>query len=149
MTVPTYRFLTLIFHSDLHGIRILLGFSEILWALTLLWHGNTFDRPIYTIMSNIMREESWGLIFLISGISQFSIVYKTDYTSKFSTYFAGWNAGLWLYVVISMYLSISPPPAAISGDVSLAIGAAWVWIRTGHSGLGRRHDDSQVIHGSE
>ncbi len=148
MTVTTHRFLTLIFHSDLHGIRILLGLSEVLWALTLLWPGVTFDRPVYLIMSHIMREEAWGLIFLLSGITQFGIVYKLDYNSRFSTYFAGWNMALWIYVVISMYLSVSPTPAAISGDTAIAIGAAWIWIRSGHTGLGRRHDDKDC-HGSE
>ncbi len=148
MTTVKYRFLTLIFHSDLHGIRIILGLSEVLWALTLLWTGVTFDRPVYHIMSHIMPEEAWGLIFLLSGITQFGIVYKLDYNSRFSTYFAGWNMALWIYVVISMYLSVSPMPAAISGDTAIAIGAAWIWIRSGHTGLGRRHDDKDC-HGSE
>lgn len=148
MTAAKYRFLTLIFHSDLHGIRIILGLSEVLWAVTLLWTGVTFDRPVYYIMSHIMPEEAWGLIFLLSGITQFSIVYKLDYNSSFSTYFAGWNMSLWIYVVISMYISVSPTPAAISGDTAIAIGAAWIWIRSGHTGLGRRHDDKDC-HGSE
>lgn len=151
MITPSHRFLTLIFHSDLHGVRILLGLSEALWALTLLWPGTTFDRPVYNIMSHIMVEEAWGLIFLISAITQFGIVYKLDYTSRFSTYFAGWNMSLWMYVVISMYLSIghSPAPAGVSGDTALALGAAWVWIRSGHNSLGRRHDDVRECHASE
>ena len=150
MMIHPHRFLSLIFHSDLHGVRILLGASEILWALTLLWPGTTFDRPVYLVMSNIMREEAWGLIFLLSGVTQFGIVYKLDYNSRFSTYFAGWNMSLWMYVVISLFISLghSPVPAAISGDTALALGAAWIWIRSGHSGLGRRHNDTKDDHAS-
>jgi len=135
------RFESILFFSDLHGVRVILGFSELIWSLTLLWAGETFGRPTYTVMAHVMGEEAWGLVFLVSSITQFSIVYKADYHSKFATYFAGWNLCLWLYVVISMYLSVSPPPAAISGEAGLVLAAGWVWIRTGYSCVGRRESD--------
>jgi hypothetical protein len=135
------RFLSIIFYSDLHGVRFLLGLAEMLWALTLLWPGETFGRPTYQAMSHVMEENAWGLIFLVSGITQFSILYKGDYHSRFATYFAGWNMALWLYVVTSTYISVSPPPAAISGEAALAIGAGWIWIRSGYTTTGRRSSD--------
>lgn len=141
-TSPWDRFETILFFSDLHGVRVVLGFSELLWALTLLWPGETFGRPIYTVMATVMSENAWGLMFLLSSFTQFGIIYRADYHSKFATYFAGWNMTLWMYVVISMYLSVTPPPAAISGEFGLALSAGWVWVRTGYDCCtGRRKTD--------
>jgi len=144
MTKPVSRILSIIFQSDLHGIRAVLGLAELVWFVTLIWPGATFDRPTYRVMSGIMSEESWALLFLCSGITQCSILYRMDFHSRFSTYFAAWNLALWLYVVISMYISVAPPPAAISGDVALVLGAAWIWIRSGYAPSGRRSCDQMV-----
>lgn len=135
------RFLAILFYSDLHGVRVVLGLSELLWAMTLLWPGDTFGRPTYAGMSQVMSEHAWGLVFLISGLTQFGIVGNGDYHSRFATYFAGWNLALWLYVVMSMYMSVFPPPAAISGEAALTIAAGWVWVRSGYTVKGRRSYD--------
>lgn len=135
------RAIRILFYSDLHATRVLLGIAELVWAITLLMPGDTFGRPTYSVMSQIMKEEAWAMIFLWSAITQFSIVMRMDYHSRFSTYFAGWNSILWWYVVTSMYLSVSPPPAAISGELALAIGAAWVWCRSGLKPIGVRTND--------
>ena len=135
------RILTIVFFSDLHGVRFTLGLSELLWAITLLWVGDTFGRPTYTVMAHVMSENAWGFVFLLSSLTQFSILFKGDYHSKFATYFAGWNLALWLYVVISMYLSVTPPPAAISGEAALAFAAGWIWVRSGYITTGRRASD--------
>lgn len=135
------RILKIIFYSDLHGTRIMLALAEAIWALTLLWPGDTFGRPTYTVMSHVMVEEAWGIVFALSAITQLSIVIRCDYHSTFATAFAGWNSVLWSFVVISMYLSVSPPPAAISGETALACGAAWVWVRSGLKLRGIRAND--------
>ena len=135
------RVVALIFFSDLHATRFTLGLAEAIWAVTLLWEGDTFARPTYTQMSHVMSEEAWGFIFILSAITQFGIVLKGDYHSRFATYFAGWNAALWLFVTISMYMSVSPPPAAISGEAALTFAAAWVWVRSGYVVCERRSND--------
>lgn len=135
------RILSIIFFSDLHGIRFTLGLAEALWAITLLWPGDTFGRPTYSVMAHVMTEDAWGFVFLLSSLTQFGILFKADYHSKFATYFAGWNLGLWLYIVISMYLSVTPPPAAISGEAALVFAAGWIWIRSGYPVKGRRTSD--------
>jgi hypothetical protein len=119
------------FYSDLHGTRFLLALAELVWAVTLFMPGNTFDRPTYTVMSHTMPENMWAFIFMMTASFQLSILLRGDYHSRFSTYFAAWNTALWWYVVVSMYMSVSPPPAAISGELALAFGAGWVWIRSG------------------
>ena len=136
------RLVAIFFYSDLHTTRFTLSIAEAIWAMTLLWDGNTFDRPTYMQMAQVMSENAWGFIFLISSVTQASILVIGDYHSRFSTYFAGWNCALWLYVTISMYMSVTPPPAAISGEVALALAAGWIWIRSGHIIHGRRSSDN-------
>lgn len=118
-----------IFDTDMTAIRICLALSEFLWAVMLLWAGDTFGRPTYTIMAHIMIEEAWALLFLVSAVAQISIVAQEDYHSRFARYFAGYNALLWDFVVVSMLMSVYPPPAAISAEISMAIFATWIWIR--------------------
>jgi len=118
-----------IFDTDLTGVRLCLALSEFLWAIMLLWIGDTFGRPTYLGMSHVMREEGWALLFLVSGTIQISIVMQDDYHSRFARYFAGYNAVLWTFVVTSMLMSIYPPPAAISAEITMALVATWIWVR--------------------
>jgi hypothetical protein len=118
-----------LFDSDLILTRLLLALSEFFWAALLLWPGPTFGRPTYTMMSKVMSEEVWGLVFLLSASIQFAIVFTETYHSKWARGFAAWNAFLWMFVVISMMLSVYPPPAAISAEIVMAISALWLWIR--------------------
>lgn len=135
------RLSNIFFYSDLHATRATLSIAELLWAVSLLWPGDTFVRPTYTEMAHVMSEEAWGFIFLLSCITQAGIVLKGDYHSRFATYFAGWNSGLWLFVCYSMYISVYPPPAAISGEAALAFAATWIWARSGFKVKGRRSVD--------
>ena len=115
--------------SDLIGTRLSLAIGEFFWAVMLLWAGDTFGRPTYHHMALIANEEIWGLIFLVSAVTQLSIVLMDDMHSKFARYFAAWNASLWAFVVWSMLASVYPPPAAIGGEMALAFAAGWVWLR--------------------
>jgi hypothetical protein len=136
------RLIAIFFYSDLHATRFTLATAEFIWAITLLWDGSTFGRPTYTQMATVMSENAWGLTFLVSAITQLSVLIRGDFHSRFATYFAGWNAMLWLYVTISMYMSVFPPPAAISGEAALALAAGWIWIRSGHIICGRWSTDN-------
>ena len=125
------RVIELIYGSDLMGTRFLLGIAELLWAVTLLWPGETFGRPTYHGMQLFATEEVWGFIFLFSSFWQFQILKSRKFHCPAAVVFAGWNSLLWIFVVVSMYMSVYPPPAAISGELALAIGAAWIFVRTG------------------
>ena len=118
-----------LFDTNLTAIRLNLALSEFIWAVMLLWVGDTFTRPTYTIMSHVMHEEAWAVLFLASAMAQVSIVAQEDYHSRFARYFAAYNAALWGFVVIAMLLSVQPPPAAISAEVSAALFAFWIWVR--------------------
>ncbi len=118
-----------LFDSDLIISRLLLGFAELLWAVMLIWPGETFGRPTYHSMSHVMNEEAWAFIFFLSSATQISIVAMETFHSAFARYFAGWNAILWTFVVVSMLISVYPPPAAIAGEIALAFAAVWIWVR--------------------
>lgn len=118
-----------VWETDLIGVRLLLAIGEFSWAVMLFNPGPTFGRPTYTVMASAMSEELWTLVFLLSGVTQVTLILLRDNSSAFCRYFSAWNCVLWLYVPISMILSVSPPPAAIGGDIALAFGAFWVWIR--------------------
>ena len=115
--------------SELTSSRVLLSMGELFWGIMLLWEGETFNRLPYERMSGIMEENSWAFVFLLSSIIQLYIVMIDKYHSRFSRYFACWTAVLWSYVSVSILLSIYPPPAAIGGELALAISAIWIWIR--------------------
>lgn len=135
------RMLKIVFYSDLHGTRFMLALAEAIWAITLFMPGDTFARPTYAVMSHVMPEDAWAFIFAISAVTQLSILIRCEYHTTFATTFAGWNSVLWSFVVCSMYFSVSPPPAAISGEAALAFGAAWIWIRSGLKLKGVRAND--------
>lgn len=118
-----------IFDSDLISTRLTLAMAELCWCLMLLWPGDTFDRPTYTLMSSVASEWTWALIFGITSFLQFTIVLQDDFHSTWPRLFATWNAGLWAFVVGSMMLSVYPPLAAIGGEAALVVAALWIWAR--------------------
>ena len=124
-----YDLSRLMFDTSLLGTRFTLALAEIIWAITLFWPGDTFARPTYLHMSAMGSEFTWGLLFLTSGFIQMSIAVTAKTDTVFARLFAVWNMAFWSVVVISMYLSVSPPPAAISGEAALAIAIIWICIR--------------------
>jgi hypothetical protein len=135
------RIARIIFYSDLHGTRFLLGVAELIWGITLLLPGQTFGRPTYHVMSFVMSEECWGAVFLMTSFLQFTILLSGRYHDRVSIVFAAWNTLLWLFVVGGMYMSVYPIPAGISGELTLALAAGWVFARSGFTIEGRRSTD--------
>lgn len=119
----------ILFDSQMVTARLLLAIAEILWGLLLLWPGDTFGRPTYALMSKLMVEELWAILFLASAAMQLWILTTEDYHARPARLFAAWNAIFWTSVVCSMLLSVYPPPAAISGEIALACAAVWIWLR--------------------
>lgn len=115
--------------SDLIANRVILAMSEFFWSIMLIWAGDTFNRPTYHYMAVIMPEFMWGIVFFISAILQTYIVVSGNLHTKCARYFALWNMSLWIYVVVSMLFSVYPPPAAIGGEIAVAISACWIWVR--------------------
>ena len=121
---------TIFFAGSLHSARVILAVAEMLWAISLFWPGETFGRPTYHIMSMVADEILWGYVFFCSSMIQWCIVVGNNLSGKVAMWFAAWNSSLWLFVCGSMYLSVYPPPAAISGEAALALAAVWIFLRT-------------------
>jgi hypothetical protein len=126
-----HRLLSLLYESELIAVRVLLAIAEATWAIALLWPGETFMRPTYLGMQRMMPEEAWGVLFIASCFGQVTVLLTKAYHSLPAVVFAGWNSLLWLFCVLSMYMSVYPPPAAISGELALALGASWVFVCSG------------------
>ena len=125
------KIMSLILYSDLLCTRFTLGLSELLWAITLFWPGNTFGRPTYHAMAATgLSEEMWGVIWLVTGFTQMYILFSGRHHTQFAVAFAGFNAILWWFVILGCYVSVHAP-AAMSGEVALCIAASWVYIRSG------------------
>lgn len=115
--------------SDLIASRLTLFLAELLWAVMLLWPGDTFGRPTYNAMAHVAPEEAWAAVFAVSAAMQLYIVLSESFHSTLSRSFAGWNAALWVYTVIGMLGSVYPPPAAIGGEIALTVLAVWIFAR--------------------
>ena len=118
-----------IFDTEMVATRFALALSSLIWAMLLLWPGETFGRPTYSGMAHVMHEEAWALVFLFDAMAQITIILQQDFHSRFARYFAAFNAALWAFVVGSMLLSVYPPPAAISAEIVMALSAVWIWAR--------------------
>lgn len=130
------RLLNICIYGNQHSARFMLAMAETIWAVTLLWPGDTFTRPTYEQMSRLMSEEWWALAFAATAIGQWIILLTGRYHTAGAIRFALWNMLLWWFVTVSMYLSVYPPPAAISGELALCFGATWVYLRSGFGGRG-------------
>ena len=138
--------LAIVVTSDLHVVRLMLGIAELIWAVTLLWPGDTFGRPTYFAMERVMDEEWWGLIFLATGLLQLWILSFEDYYTRASIMFSGFNCFLWNFVVLSIYASVWPPPAAISGEFVLSMAATWLFVRAGAKWPVKEHKPRGTAH---
>ena len=119
----------IIWDTDLMSSRFTLAIAEFMWAILLLWPGEVFQRPLYIHLASVMGEDAWGLVFLLAGVTQLTIMLLNDVHSRFARHFAGWNSVLWIYVVISLVMSEYPPPAFIGGEIAMSIIASWIWVR--------------------
>lgn len=118
-----------LFDSDMVSIRLVLGIAEFFWCSMLLWPGDTFARPTYQILGILMPELCWAFVFGVTSILQFHIAFQRCWYEPWARVFATWNASLWFLTVGSMILSVYPPPAAVGGEMALAIAALWIWAR--------------------
>ena len=118
-----------LFDSDLVATRLALALAELAWAVMLLWPGDTFSRPTYTLMAAIAPELCWAGVFMITSAVQYLIVTFGLYQTRFARAFSCWNAALWVTTIGSMLLSVYPPPAAIGGEFALMVFAVWIWAR--------------------
>ena len=69
------------------------------------------------------------MAFLVTALLQAWIVSMELYDTRAAWLFSGWNTSLWFTAIYCMLESVYPPPAAIGGEVALAISALWIFAR--------------------
>lgn len=128
-----------LFDSDLIATRLTLFLAEALWAIMLFWPGDTFERPTYSEMAKLAPELVWAAAFGISAVLQICFVVYRQCCKPWAHIFAAWNALLWCASVVLMVKGVYPPPAAIGGEVALAVSALWIAIRPAILQKGERY----------
>lgn len=116
--------------GDTKGVELVLAFSSLLWFILLIWPGSTFDRPTYQGMAGVMQENTWAVAFLIHGAGLLYLM-RDKMKNLLLRYLNNFLGGLlWVSSSLLMLFAISPPPAAISGELILSLGSLWVFLRT-------------------
>ena len=136
-----------LFDSDLIASRLALSLAEALWAIMLFWPGDTFGRPTYSEMAKLAPELVWATAFGVSAVLQICIVIYRQCEHTWAQLFACWNAALWCGSVVLMLKGVYPPPAAIGGEVALAVSALWIAIRPSILQKGERHAAAAAMRG--
>lgn len=133
--IPRFKYICL--YGQMHSARWILATAETLWALLLVSSWATFPDITHAKMSMGFSADLWATVFALAAVGQWGILISGKYHTRWAVAFAFWNQLWWWYVVISLYLSGG---VHIEG-LALALGASWVYIRSGFCVKGRRADD--------
>lgn len=121
----------LLFTSSLACTRFTLGLAEVLWGISFIWSRGAPHHGAYDYLTYLMPLEYWGVLFLVTGVCQWVVLFMRQYHQTPSVVFSGFNAILWVSVSVAIYSTSYPPQAALSGDLALTFAACWVFIRSG------------------
>ena len=121
--------------TDLIATRFMLSLGSLFWGAMLLFPGETFSRPMFTVLSEVMPEIFWGILFLISGFAGLYSLF-CGYVKKILIVIDSLlGCFLWTSITIGMLLSAftvgnnSSAPAAASPAIVLAMESWWILIR--------------------
>lgn len=125
------------FHeTDLSAVKLILAVGSILWGLQLLFPGNSFDRPMFSVVRGIMPEMLFGFLFLLQGLlSIYFDFYKSCTRMRValaaisSLLWSGITIGMVLPSVIMNQMGNFSMPVATSPAIVLTIASLWVLIR--------------------
>lgn len=142
------RYFTGLFWSaDVRPAQFMLGVASLLWAVMLIWPGNTFERQTYSVMAGIANEFVWSVAFLAVGLTNlYNVVsaFWKPWPQLLSRVDAFLTVIVWTGAVVSILLAQTPPPAAIAGEIALAGAAFWIFVRTDLPVLkNKRYTDAQ------
>lgn len=135
----------MLLEENMHMVRLLLGVSSITWAFGLFLEAHIFTdfRPTYYVMRAMMGENTWGVLFLVSGVMCLvSLLFgvRNKYTVLFDALLmcVVWTASTlaclaawWPHNITGWWsqLVAYSPPVAISGEVWLTLAAWWHFVR--------------------
>lgn len=118
----------LVCHADLHGVRFLLALANLALAVSFYAAKDT-GLPQYKVLFEVLPMDCWALVFMCAWLGQFFITAYDSHNKVWAVWFAGVSMLLWMFVVASVWLS--SPVKLVPVETSVAIGAAWVFIRSG------------------
>jgi len=109
----------LINYAELVSVRFMAVFGSLLWGTFLLIPGDSFSRPMFSVIINVMPEEIWGTLFIIQGMAALYTLFY-GYNKKILLVIDSvLGCFLWTCITIGMLLStinytgdFSPPAAA-------------------------------------
>ena len=128
----------MLLQSRMHTTRFLLALSSLTWAFLLLLPGDLFhSRPAYAIMDAIAPENVWGILFAIHGVvALYALANGTR--NAVTLCFDGflgciiWTGSTaacfvahWPHEAFYTALAQYRPPAAMSGELWLAVASYW------------------------
>ena len=127
----------LAFDSSTEAVRVTVAIGSLLWGIMLLMPGETYSRPMFSVLVTTAPEEIWGLLFLAHGvIAALAIVFSR--CGRICFLFDGITGCLlWSAVTIGMLLSsvyntITPEfsfPAATAPSIAITLAAWWLVFR--------------------
>lgn len=135
----------ILFIQSMHLTRLLIGISSLTWAFCLYADTKIFvtGRQAYDVMHAIMEENSWAILFALSGVvCLFSVIFniRNKYTLVFDALLNCllWTAStlailaaFWPHETIGLWSQLMeyPPPVAIAGEFWLTIASWWNFVR--------------------
>lgn len=127
----------LAFDSNTEATRVVVAIGSLLWGIMLLMPGDTFSRPMFSVLNGTLSENTWGMLFLGHGIiSCLSIVFSR--CGRICFIFDGvagcflWSAVTIGMLLSSVYNSTTPEfsfPAATSPSIAITLAAWWLLFR--------------------
>lgn len=133
--------------SDLIATRFMLAIGALLWAVMLLIPNNTFDRPMFTIVKQVMPEEFWGILFLIQGMAALYALFGGTRRKILIFVDSVLGCFLWTSITAGMIFSTltanatTSAPAAASSSIVLTLASCWVLARYPKSNQKSNIDD--------
>lgn len=112
---------------DPRPLEIVLAIQALLFGIFFLLPGSAFSTQVYHVLSLIMPEETWGIIFIVSGILEIIVISGRMNRLRIPT--ATLALFLWLIVDLSSWMS-NVNSAAVVSYFTFAIIAMWSAIAT-------------------
>lgn len=129
------RMMRILIFSDLHATRITLATAEFM-VFAELWLYP--DRQMGQVLQTILPLEVWQPLLLLTSLLQAFYIVRGYYHDTDAIVFAGWNALLWIFMVVTYVVKAGTFPAI---QIALLFSAAWVFIRSGFHTHGNRSSD--------
>lgn len=129
------KFCYLLNKSDLLATRFILSLSSFLWGSMLLIPGDTFDRPMFAVISKIMPEEIWGILFFAHAVAALCSLFIGMHKKVLLILDSILGCFLWTSITLGMLFSLlytdgfQTAPAATSPSIILTLVSWWLLAR--------------------